>query len=67
QTGFERRNVYDIINKLIGKGLVSYFTENGHKVYRVTSPNNILSYLEDEERKIGEKKALLKASVPQLM
>ena len=67
RTGFERRNVYDIINKLVGKGLVSYFTENGHKIYRVTSPKNILSYLEDEERDIGEKKALLKASVPQLM
>ncbi|MFA5106189.1 MAG: helix-turn-helix domain-containing protein [Candidatus Micrarchaeia archaeon] len=67
QTGFERRNVYDIINKLIGKGLVSYFTENGHKVYRVTSPKNILSVLEDEERRIAEKKNLLKIQEQQLL
>ncbi len=67
QTGFERRNVYDIINKLIGKGLVSYFMENGHKVYRVNSPKNILSYLEDEEKALAEKKSALSGQLPQLM
>ena len=67
QTGIERRNVYDIINKLISKGLVSYFMENGHKVYRLTSPKNILSYLDDEEKSIGEKRAILSAELPKLM
>jgi len=67
QTGIERRNVYDIINKLISKGLVSYFTENNHKVYRLTSPKNILSFLEEEEKGIGEKKAILSAELPSLM
>lgn len=67
QTGMERRNVYDIINKLISKGLVSYFTENKHKVYRLNHPKNILAYLEEEEKEIGEKKALLSSQLPSLV
>ncbi|VVB99890.1 Sugar-specific transcriptional regulator TrmB [uncultured archaeon] len=66
-TGIERRNVYDIINKLISKGLVSYFEENGRKVYRLTSPKNILTYLEEEEKGINSKKELLSAELPSLM
>ncbi len=67
QTGFERRNVYDIINKLVSKGLATYFTENGHKVYRITHPGKILAYLEEEEKEITEKKALLASKMPSLM
>lgn len=67
QTGIERRNVYDIINKLISKGLVSYFTENGRKVYRLNSPKNILTYLEEEEKGLNGKKELLTSELPSLM
>ncbi|MCX6771106.1 MAG: hypothetical protein NTX79_03555 [Candidatus Micrarchaeota archaeon] len=66
-TGIERRNVYDIINKLISKGLVAYYTENRHKIYRVTHPNKILTYLEDEEKAVSEKKALLARELPSLI
>ncbi|HIH19551.1 TPA: TrmB family transcriptional regulator [Candidatus Micrarchaeota archaeon] len=55
-TGIERRNVYDIINKLISKGLVAYLTENGHKIYRTTDPKNILSFFEEEGKEIENKK-----------
>ena len=67
RTGIERRNVYDIINKLISKGLVAYYTENRHKIYRVTHPNKILSYLEEEEKALSEKKALLAHELPFLI
>jgi len=67
QTGIERRNVYDIINKLISKGLAAYYTENGHKVYRVTHPNKILSYLDEEEKAVSEKKALLARELPSIL
>lgn len=66
-TGIERRNVYDIINKLISKGLVSYLTENGHKIYRITSPKNILSYFDEEQKEIEEKKAMLEKELPALI
>ena len=31
KTGIERRNIYDILNKLIEKGLISYTVEKGKR------------------------------------
>lgn len=36
KTAIERRNIYDILNKLIEKGLISYTQEKGKK----NIPNN---------------------------
>ena len=60
-TGIERRNVYDIINKLISKGLAAYITENGHKIYRINNPGSIMAYLEEEEKELTDKKKALSA------
>jgi len=35
KTGFERRAIYDILNKLLEKGLVSYTIEQGKKTYQL--------------------------------
>lgn len=67
RTGIERRNVYDIINKLISKGLVSYFSENGHKVYRANHPSKILAHFEEAEHEISDKKAALSDEMPTLL
>ncbi|HLD04323.1 MAG TPA: helix-turn-helix domain-containing protein [Candidatus Nanoarchaeia archaeon] len=42
KTGIERRNIYDILNKLIERGFISYTLENGKRTYQCTSPNNII-------------------------
>ena len=42
KTGIERRNIYDILNKLIGRGLVSYTIERGKRTFQCTHPNKIL-------------------------
>ncbi len=41
KTGLERRGIYDIINKLIDKGLVSYTLEKGKKRYRCAPPKHL--------------------------
>ena len=41
KTGIERRNIYDILNKLIEKGLVTYITEKGKRTYQCSHPNKI--------------------------
>src|SRR3989344_6317654 len=53
KTGLERRAIYDIINKLIEKGLISYTIEKGKKTYQLTSPKQLK---EKVERKIEELK-----------
>jgi len=62
KTGLERRNIYDILNKLIEKGFISYTIENKKKTYQCTHPDNIL-------QKINKKKNLLnnlEKQIPQI-
>lgn len=51
RTGMERRAIYDIINKLIEKGLISYTTERGKRTYQCASPNKLK---EEVNKKIEE-------------
>ena len=41
RTRRERRNIYDILNKLIQRGLVTYVLEDQKRVYRCTHPSHI--------------------------
>tara|TARA_Y100000310_G_C20662414_1_gene805495 strand:- start:1317 stop:2066 length:750 start_codon:yes stop_codon:yes gene_type:complete len=41
KTSLERRAIYDILNKLIEKGFVTYTLEKGIRSYQLTSPNNL--------------------------
>lgn len=66
QTGIERRNVYDIINKLIFKGLVTYIEENRHKIYRVGNPKKLLEYFEREKKDIESRKTILSEKMPDI-
>ncbi len=54
KVGIDRRNVYDILNKLIDKGLVSYTIEKGKKTFQITHPNKILDYLNEKKKLIDE-------------
>jgi sugar-specific transcriptional regulator TrmB len=38
ESGIHRINVYDVLNSLISKGLVSYITEGGTRVFKPESP-----------------------------
>jgi predicted transcriptional regulator len=63
KTGIERRNIYDILNKLIDKGLISYTTENNKKTYQCTHPSKFLDQIK------SKKEALLKieGSIPEMI
>ena len=62
KTGIERRNIYDILNKLIKRGLISYIEEKGKRTYHCTHPNKLVE-------EINKKEAALKAlenQIPQI-
>lgn len=54
RTAIERRYIYDVLNKLIEKGLVSYATEKGKRTYQVTHPNKILGYVQEQKSKLTD-------------
>ncbi|MEK6886908.1 MAG: helix-turn-helix domain-containing protein [Nanoarchaeota archaeon] len=53
RTGIHRRNVYDAIEMLIQKGLVSYIKENNVKLYSAVEPNRLLEILKEKETNIN--------------
>lgn len=62
KTGIERRNIYDILNKLIEKGLIAYITQKGKRTYQCTHPNKIKEEIEKKENALAE----LKNTIPQI-
>ncbi len=51
-TGLHRSHIYDLIEKLREKGLVSFVIKNNVKYFRASSPTRILDYIKEKEVKI---------------
>jgi len=62
KTGIERRNIYDILNKLIERGLTTYTVEKGKRTYQCTHPNKLVEEIKQKEAAL---KALEK-QIPQI-
>lgn len=60
ESGVHRINVYDVLNSLISKGLVSYVTENGVRCFKAESPEKL-------EKTLAGKLAALNEALPGLM
>lgn len=53
KTRISRTYIYDTIEKLTRKGLVSYVVRNGRRFYRAASPNRLIDYLQEQESKVN--------------
>jgi sugar-specific transcriptional regulator TrmB len=54
QTGIYRKNLYDALNKLKEKGLITYVTENKIKVFQAKEPDNLIRFLEEKKEELEE-------------
>lgn len=59
--------IYEILEKLIKKGLASYTIKERTKYFSSTSPNRILDYLHEKEKNIKEKEQELLKELPSLL
>src|SRR3989344_9505212 len=66
ETSMYRKNLYDALNKLIEKGLVTYIIENKAKVFQAKDPDNLLRYLEERKVEIDEEKKEVAMILPEL-
>ena len=66
-TGIERRNIYDIINKLIERGLVTYVIENKKRLFQITHPNKIIGYVEEKKQVLDKIKEELVKEIPDMI
>jgi sugar-specific transcriptional regulator TrmB len=58
ETGLHRTHIYDLLEKLREKGLVSIFIKSGKKYFKAYPPSKILSYIE-------ERKDIIKGILPE--
>lgn len=65
-TGIERRNIYDILNKLIGRGLVTYINENKKRYFRLTHPKRIVGHIEEKIHELQDVKQSVEMQIPAL-
>jgi len=59
--------IYEILDKLIKKGLVSYIVKEKTKYFTASNPNRILDYLKEKEQDLKEKETELKKEIPNLL
>ena len=64
KVGMDRRNIYDILNKLIERGLVTYMEENGKRVFKVSNPDKLISYIEEKKSSLNEVKNEVEKIMP---
>lgn len=66
KSGVNRTNVYDALDRLIEKGLVSYVIMANRKYFQASSPERIVKFLDEREEDIKRKKELINSIIPEL-
>ena len=66
KSGVAYSNIYDILNRLIDKGIVSYIIKNKTKYFQAASPSNLIDYLDKKEKEVSNQKQALKKILPDL-
>lgn len=61
-----RSRVYEAINRLIEKGLVSYVIKNNIKYFQAADPENLITYIEEQKEKLNEREKKVKELLPEL-
>jgi len=61
KSGVHRRSVYDAVERLIQKGLVSYIVRNNRKYFEAADPQSVLQFMRRKENDLTEKLPLLTA------
>mgnify|MGYP001566821270 CR=1 FL=1 len=65
--GMHRAAVYDLIDMLIEKGLVSYVIKSNRKYFQAEDPNRLLEYLDIKKQNLIKEEVELKRFIPQLL
>ncbi|MEK6852392.1 MAG: helix-turn-helix domain-containing protein, partial [Nanoarchaeota archaeon] len=59
-TGVHRRNVYDITERLIQKGVIGYIVKNNRRIFEAVNPEKFLDILKEKESTLLEGMPMLR-------
>jgi len=54
KTGIHRRNIYDITERLIKKGLIGYIVKNNRRLFEAANPERLKEILEEKQQQLAE-------------
>jgi HTH-type transcriptional regulator, sugar sensing transcriptional regulator len=66
ESGVANSKIYDVLNRLAEKGLVSFTIKENVKHFQALPPKRLRDYLEKKETEINESKKVLNSLLPQL-
>jgi len=66
KTELHRATVYDVLKRLMEKGLVSYITQQNTKYFQAVDPERFLDFLQEEEEQFQHKKEQTKKLIGEL-
>ncbi len=66
KSGVAYSNIYEILQRLIGKGLVSFIIKNKTKYFQAANPEYLKEYLEKKEKEIEQNKKTLDVILPKI-
>jgi len=61
-----RSKVYEMLDRLMQRGLVSFVIKENTKYFEAANPEEILAYVSKQKKKLEEKETQLKKSLPEL-
>ncbi len=66
KSGASSSKIYEILEKLIQKGLVSYIIKSGIKYFEAAEPQRILEYVQEKEKKLQDQTRKIEELLPEL-
>lgn len=66
KSGVAYSNIYEILQRLMSKGLASFIVKGKTKYFQASDPENLGFYLERRKKEIEEQKEILSALLPNL-
>jgi len=54
KTGFHRRNIYDITERLIKKGIIGYIIKNNRRFFEPASPSRLKEIIDEKQHSLNE-------------
>ena len=66
RTKISHSNIYEILERLINKGIVTVITSNTVKIFQAVSPRNLSLYLDKKEAELKEQRDILKRVLPRI-
>src|SRR3989344_7772119 len=67
KAGLQRRSIYDILNRLIERGLVTYATENKKRIFNLSHPNKILGFIEEKKHGLNKIQENIEMELPSII